>query len=50
MRPCCEDLSNRSEPTELAHDLVVTICQECQAKHYELTVDPLELNLTGASL
>jgi hypothetical protein len=50
MRECCAKPENRSEPVELKTDLTVSTCTECGAKHYELTADPLELNLTGTGI
>lgn len=48
MNPCCENPENRSEPVEVKKDLVVRTCLVCGRRHFELTVDPLVLNLRGA--
>ena len=53
MNPCCADPANRlpgpgprglaGEPRE---DEAVEHCRVCTCRHYELTVDPLEIGLT----
>lgn len=57
MKPCCADPANRlpgpgprgysGEPRE---DEVVEHCRVCTCRHYELTVDPLEIGLTFGSI
>ena len=48
MQPCCEKPENLGEPKEVKEDLVVRVCAVCGRRHFELTVDPLHLNLRGA--
>lgn len=47
--PCCNDPDNL-EVTPAAKDLTVKECKVCGCKHYEFTVDPGELGVTGAAL
>lgn len=49
MKPCCEQSENR-EVVEDQKDLRVERCKECGCRHFELTVDPGELGLKGATL
>jgi hypothetical protein len=48
-RECCQDITNRSEPEQVSDDLSVTTCV-CGARHFVLTVDPLEGFAEGASV
>lgn len=47
-KTCCQDDKNLSAPKEVREDLVVRVCAACGCRHFELTVDPLHLNLRGA--
>jgi hypothetical protein len=50
MEPCCTEPSNlRAEPSG-ADDLVLRRCQICQRRHFELTLNPGVIGLTGAAL
>ena len=49
MKPCCRDLGERVE-TQVRPDMVVSVCQVCGLRHFELTVDPGSLGLKGVSL
>lgn len=47
MKPCCEDLANRSEPETPNPDkpeLTVTTCV-CGARHFELDIDPIAVGV-----
>lgn len=48
VKPCCQDEKNLSEPSVVKDDLTVRACTVCGCRHFELTVDPLHLNLRGA--
>ena len=50
--PCCADLSNRNAPVahEGREDLAVSTCKVCGRRHFELTVDPLEIGLAFSDL
>lgn len=49
LRPCCQDPANRVLVTK-ADDKQMEQCKVCNAKHYEFTVDPIEVGITGADL
>lgn len=45
-RPCCNDDANLKEVERNdEHKTVVRQCSVCQAKHYEVYVDPLKMNI-----
>lgn len=48
-KTCCEQESNL-KAEKLSEDLVVKTCQVCECRHFELTVDPGQIGITGASL
>lgn len=49
MNPCCEKPENLSEPQATNRpDLVVRVCAVCGRRHFELTVDPLNLHIVGS--
>lgn len=57
MKPCCADPENRRPgpgPRGLngaqREDETVEHCVVCTCRHYELTVDPLEIGLTFRSI
>lgn len=43
LRECCQDDGNLAAPEQLDEGLVVRVCQECGAKHYELDGDLFDL-------
>ena len=49
MEPCCENPENR-ETVEDRGDLTVQKCTVCDRKHYELTVDPVEVGVKGRGM
>jgi len=49
MKPCCQDPANR-EARQETPDLVVSVCQVCGCRHFELTVDPGKLMAEGKGL
>lgn len=58
VKACCANPENRAEgagPRGLGghtppEGVTVTHCAVCECRHFEVDVDPLVLNLTGASL
>lgn len=42
--------SVRGEDGKLREDVIVNICSDCGCRHFEWTVDPLHLNLSGAEI
>lgn len=48
MNDCCKKTENLGQPKTIKEDLVVRVCSVCGNRHFELTVDPLVLNLRGA--
>jgi hypothetical protein len=49
MSPCCEQPENR-ETLERRGDLIVQKCKVCGRKHYELTLDPVEVGVKGKGM
>jgi hypothetical protein len=57
MNACCENLENRADgpgprglDAEPPEDVTVTHCTVCECRHFEASIDPLELGVSGASL
>lgn len=52
MNECCQADTNLAPPEQVDdHDgLVVRVCQVCGARHFELTVDPVDVFGEGAAL
>lgn len=57
MNECCQNKANRvaiekrtMDAGKNPNDLTVEQCKVCGRKHYELSVDPIELGLVGLSL
>lgn len=53
MNECCEKLEDRvpyESEEELPPDVEVSVCSSCGCRHFELTVDPGRLGVTGKSL
>ena len=49
LKDCCAKPENLGEPQKTdKEDLVVRYCSVCGLRHFELSVDPLVLNLRGA--
>ena len=49
-KECCKDPGNlyrRPNDPEERKDLIIMRCKVCECRHFELSVDPLELNLKG---
>jgi hypothetical protein len=44
MSPCCENPENR-ETVEEREDLTVQRCKECGRRHYEVTLEPVEIGV-----
>ena len=51
MEPCCQIASNlKPDPEQAKPGLVVNVCQVCNRRHFELTVDPGKFGLRLASI
>jgi len=51
MKECCEkNLGEPETPNPEKPDLTVRTCQVCGARHFLLTVDPLEMGIVGSEL
>lgn len=57
MNPCCENPENREDgagPRGLEapppEGVTVTHCRVCTCRHFEATIDPMELGVLGSSL
>lgn len=47
--PCCqveENLEPRAIPAGAPEGLELRVCRECDRRHFEMTVDPVELGVT----
>jgi hypothetical protein len=50
MKPCCEDLTKREVVPSDQPDVTITRCTVCGCRHFELSVDPGALGVTGMAL
>ena len=49
-KDCCRVEENLGPVIQERADLMYRRCKVCQCRHFELTADPLRLNLRGAPL
>lgn len=49
IKDCCKDLTKREERRE-SEDLMVSVCQACGCRHFELTVDPAVIGIRVSGL
>jgi hypothetical protein len=50
MPECCAISENLREEPSGKPDLVLRRCQVCQCRHFELTVDPGVIGVTGTAM
>lgn len=48
-KDCCKQLENLV-PHQERPDLMINICKVCGCRHFELTVDPGKLGLSGKTI
>jgi metal-dependent amidase/aminoacylase/carboxypeptidase family protein len=46
VKECCKDVDNLVM-THLTKDELVNVCKVCGCRHFELTVDPIQLGIRG---
>lgn len=48
--PCCADEKNLDRVERLSESLIVRYCKVCGRRHFEETLDPIQIGVKGSGL